>query len=164
MAMRRIIIFGNSGSGKSTLAMSLAVKDKLQHLDLDMLAWQDTQPPKRKPLKESGSAMSEFISTNDGWVIEGCYTDLLDLATAAANEMIFLNPGEEVCIENCRARPWEPHKYESMEAQNRNLDMLIEWIKQYRQRDDTFSLKAHRKLFDDFGGKKIEYVSNEQTV
>ncbi len=40
--------------------------------------------------------------------------------------------------------------------------MLIDWIKQYDVRDDEFSLKAHRELFDNFGGKKVEYTSNDR--
>jgi len=77
----------------------------------------------------------------------------------SANEVIFLNPGIETCISNCRKRPWEPHKYRSIEEQNSNLDMLVDWIKQYPTRNDEFSLESHQKLFDEFTGKKIEYDS-----
>ena len=51
--MRKVLVFGNSASGKSTLAKRLATSEKLAHLDLDLLAWQATNPPTRVPLVES---------------------------------------------------------------------------------------------------------------
>jgi hypothetical protein len=39
--------------------------------------------------------------------------------------------------------------------------MLIGWIGQYETRDDTFSLAAHRALFERFAGAKIEVTSRE---
>jgi adenylate kinase family enzyme len=154
--MKKILIFGNSGSGKTTLANQLSDKFSLTHLDLDILAWLDTQPPARKPLAESIKIMDDFLSQHDNWVIEGCYADLLSYVSKKANEIIFLNPGIDVCISHCENRPWEPHKYKSKEEQDENLDMLIEWIKQYNKRDDEFSLKAHQTLFNSFKGIKKE--------
>jgi adenylate kinase family enzyme len=162
--MQRVVIFGNSGSGKSTLARHYTAKYELSHLDLDMLAWQDTNPPLRKPLKESAVQINQFLEENKNWVIEGCYADLLSLMIKKANEVIFLNPGVETCINNCRNRPWEPHKYRSQEAQNRNLDRLLEWVEQYPLRNDEFSLTAHQKLFHEFVGKKTEYKSNDRNA
>lgn len=160
--MRRVVIFGNSGSGKSTLAKELATKFQLPHLDLDTLAWQESNPLARKPLEDSASEITRFIKEKQQWVIEGCYADLLALVIKKANEIIFLNPAIETCVENCRARPWEPHKYQSLDAQNNNLDMLIDWVRKYPVREDEFSLIAHQKLFNEFAGKKVEYHSNER--
>jgi len=160
--MKRIIIFGNSGSGKSTLAKEYTDKYELEHLDLDLFAWEDTNPPQRKALKESLKEIDAFINQNENWVIEGCYADLLSPIADQASKMIFINPGVKTCIENCKKRPWEPHKYESKEAQDKNLEMLIDWIKDYENRNDEFSLQAHRKLFDQFEGNKVEFNSNKR--
>lgn len=157
--MQRIIIFGNSGAGKTTLANRLAEEHALAHLDLDTLAWQKIIPPTRKPIEESRAAIDNFIADNAQWVIEGCYADLLGIAAPHASRMIFLNPGEQACIDNCHARPWEPHKYESPEAQDQNLPMLIDWVRQYRWREDEFSLAAHHKLYEAFEGDKEEVTS-----
>ena len=154
--MKKIMIFGNSGAGKSTQAKKLQHDLNLQHLDLDMLAWSNASIPTRKPLSESIKEIDNFLSDAAEWVIEGCYADLLQHVSLLANEMIFINPGIEVCIRHCRNRSWEPHKYHSKEEQNENLDMLIEWVKQYDERDDEFSLKAHKALFDSFEGRKTE--------
>jgi len=161
--MPRLLIFGNSGSGKSTLAQAKAEAWQCPHLDLDTVAWlEDVAPPTRRPIPASQALVTPFLAANDEWVIEGCYADLLDLVTPHATELIFLNPGVETCLVNSRARPWEPHKYESPEAQQANLEMLLEWIAQYPLRDDEFSLQAHRKLYDEFSGPKREYTSNSR--
>ena len=103
-----------------------------------------------------------FIQAHNEWVIEGCYSDLLSLAISHCDKLIFLNPGIEACIRNCRSRPWEPHKYPSVEAQNQNLEMLIRWVREYETRDDEFSLRRHRQLFAQFDGEKVEYTDNIQ--
>ncbi len=159
--MPRLLIFGNSGSGKSTLARAKAELLQCPHLDLDTIAWQrGVDPPTRMPLSASQTLIAPFLADNEPWVIEGCYTSLLALVTPHATELIFLNPGVETCLDNSRNRPWEPHKYESPEAQQANLAMLLEWIAQYPEREDEFSLQAHRKLYDEFPGPKREYTSN----
>ena len=133
----------------------------MSHLDLDTLAWLPIVPPERKPLGESESEILNFIDSNDGWVIEGCYSDLLETAIPFSNEVIFMNLPVESCIENARNRPWEPHKYESKEAQDSNLGMLIDWISQYSKRTDTFSEASHTVLYQKYAGKKRMITKNE---
>jgi len=160
--MHRIVIFGNSGSGKSTLARQFTAEYKLAHLDLDTLAWLDSSPPERKPIEESFAEISQFINRHQDWVIEGCYSDLLRLAMKTAGKVIFINPGVETCMDNCRSRPFEPHKYETQEDQDNNLEMLLSWVRQYPDRVDEFSLTSHQKLFNEFAGNKTEYLSNQR--
>jgi adenylate kinase family enzyme len=151
---RRVLVFGNSGAGKSTLARHFRDREGLGHLDLDSLAWLDTKPPQRRPVESSRADMEAFMAQHGGWVIEGCYADLLTLAAEKATEMIWLNPPTETCVAHARARPWEPHKYPSKEAQDANLPMLIDWICAYDSRDDEFSRRAHTLLFEQFPGTK----------
>lgn len=160
--MKKIIIFGNAGSGKSTLARQFVKEFSISHLDLDSLAWKDTKPPSRELLDISKDKINHFIEKNNSWVIEGGYSDLLAVTLAHANEMIFLDLDVNLCIKNCLARPWEPHKYHSIDAQNENLNFLIHWVKQYPFRDEAFSLRSHQKLFNDFNGKKIRRLTNER--
>jgi adenylate kinase family enzyme len=164
--MRKIIIFGNSGSGKSTLAKALSRSDDsgstIAHLDLDTLAWKPSVPPERQAVEESAREINRFVASNTSWVIEGCYSDLLEIVIPSSTEIIFMNLPVELCIQNARQRPWEPHKYESKEAQDANLEMLVDWISHYETRDDTFSLAAHRNLYDCYGNKKTEYISNHR--
>jgi adenylate kinase family enzyme len=156
--MSRYVIFGNSGSGKSTLAARLARGGA--HLDLDTLAWQPTEPPRRRAVADSARDLAPLLA-NDRWVIEGCYADLIEVALARCTRMVFLNPGVDACIANARARPWEPHKYPSKAAQDANLAMLVAWIRDYATRGDELSLGAHRALFERFDGAKVELASRE---
>lgn len=159
--MAKIVVFGNSGAGKSTLAKRLAEKHTLAHLDLDTIAWKTGAIVERQDISISAELINNFITTHQHWVIEGCYSDLLALATLQADEAIFLNLPVSACVANAKNRPWEPHKYESKKAQDANLGMLIAWIEQYTTRQDTFSKVAHEKLFENFQGKKTMLVSNE---
>ena len=158
--MKKILIFGNSGSGKSTLANKIANTEGMAHLDLDGLAWLPVSPPVRAHVAESSEKIQSFLAENNSWVIEGCYTDLLDLISSEATEIKFLNLPVDLCIENAKQRPWEPHKYETSKAQDDNLEMLIGWISQYVERDDVFSLQSHMKLYESFVGKKTMYTQN----
>jgi len=160
--LKKVVIFGNSGSGKSTLAKELKETENLPHLDLDSIAWKGTYPPERKPTIESKDEIDGFIGANTQWVIEGCYSDLLEIVMPESSEIIYLNLPVEACIANAKNRPWEPHKYTSKEAQDENLDMLTDWIAQYAERNDTFSRSAHEALFRTYAGKKTMHTNNER--
>lgn len=160
--MKKILIFGNSGSGKSTLAKRLVTSLGLAHLDLDTVAWEPTATPKRSSIEESKTKIESFINSNEEWVIEGCYTDLLSIAIDISNEIIFLNLSIQECIINVRNRPWEPHKYESKAEQDTNLEMLADWIAQYNERNDDFSKTAHEKLYREYRGEKRMFIKNEK--
>ena len=119
--MRKILIFANSSSGKSTLVKALAKAENLAHLDLDTLAWLPPAPPERAlpewtRYEVSAKQIEKFMQSYDNWVIEGCYTDLLERAGPEATEIIFMNLSVAQCVENAKNRPWEPHEYASKEA------------------------------------------------
>lgn len=152
--MSKTLIFGNSGSGKSTLAKRLCAEAGQAHLDLDTLAWQAVTPPERHPIETSQLEISAFVDKHDQWVIEGCYADLITLILPFAEQLIFLDLPVEECIVHAQSRPWEPHKYASKEAQDANLEMLLNWIKDYPSRSDSCSRDAHLAVFNAFSGEK----------
>lgn len=156
---RRILVFGNSGSGKSTLAASLAAEHGIEHLDLDPLAWQPTEPPTRLPLEEAAQKLRTFGESHSEWVVEGCYADLLELLSEDATSAIFLDLPVAECQANARKRPWEPHKYASKEAQDAKLEMLLDWIAEYPEREDVLGRRSHEALFDSFAGVKERRVA-----
>ncbi|WP_240732739.1 hypothetical protein [Halioglobus maricola] len=102
-----------------------------------------------------------FVASNSNWVIEGCYSDLIEFVLSEAAELVYMDLPIEACIANAKRRPWESHKYESKKAQDENLPMLIEWISQYESRNDTFSRSAHQGLLERFSGKKTVFTGNE---
>ncbi len=157
----RIVIIGNSGSGKSTMARALAAEGAAV-LPLDDIAWDPGVV--RKPLAESVAALEDFVRRHDAWVIEGCYGDLVRAALRHCEELVFLNPGIETCVENCRRRPFEPSKFDSPEAQDERLDALIAWVRTYDTRDDEFGLACHREIFEGFDGRKREHTRQSHTA
>lgn len=155
----RILVMGNSGSGKSTLAAHLASKHGLAHLDLDTVAWQPTTPPERTPLPEVQVTLDAFTAKEPRWVVEGCYADLLGLLASRATELVFLDLPVELCQQNARSRPFEPHKYPSKAAQDENLEMLLSWIAAYQDREGPLGRPAHVALFEGFTGRKLRHTA-----
>ena len=157
--MERIVIFGNAGSGKSTYAAHLARLQGLAHLDLDVLVWEPGKIAVPRPVPAVDADLRRFLDTNARWVIEGCYSEWVELASRRCTELVFLNPGESVCLAHCRARPWEPQKYASPADQDRMLDFLLGWVREYYTRDESCSFVRHVRLFRAFAGPKRELTS-----
>jgi len=152
----RILIMGNSGSGKSHRARALAAQHGLVHLDLDTIVWEPGKIAVPRTPDQVRAELLDFVTCNDAWVAEGCYGDLVEAALPHCSELVFMNPGRAVCLENNRRRPWEPHKYASMDAQQSKLNFLLEWVSAYYEREDAMSYACHRRVFDEFGGPKTE--------
>jgi adenylate kinase family enzyme len=150
----RIAIIGNSGSGKSTLARQLAAVHTLTSLDLDTIVW---EPGKVGVLRDRDAAVGgakAFCEAHARWVTEGCYGKLTQHVLDYSPVLLFLEPGIEACLANCRSRPWEPHKYASKEQQDEKLEFLLSWVREYYTRDDDLSLRAHQAVFDSYRGPK----------
>lgn len=148
----KVAIVGNSGSGKSTLARSIASGGSAAILDLDLVFW--NPGPVERPSVERVSEVQRFCRDHESWIIEGCYADLIEASLPWNPELIFMDPGREVCISNCRNRPYEPHKYRTKEEQDEKLDFLIRWVADYYERDGLMSYRAHKELFDRYQGPK----------
>jgi adenylate kinase family enzyme len=152
-----ILIMGNSGSGKSYHAKALAARRALAHLDTTV--WEPGKIAVPRAPEQVQADLLGFVHGHDNWVAEGCYGDLVEAALPHCSELVFMNPGRDVCLENKRRRPWEPHKYAPVEAQQSKLGFLLEWVAGYDTRDDTMSYACHRRLFDGFSGAKTEVTA-----
>jgi len=148
----KVILLGNAGAGKTTLARRLLARQPAALLSLDEVAF--AGGVERRPIEESIAAARQFIERNGSWIIEGCYADIIEALLADCDELIFLNPGVEACIAHCRARPWEPQKFSSRQAQDAHLEMLVEWVRTYADRTDEYGRRAHQSLYDSFTGNK----------
>ena len=150
----RIVILGNAGSGKSTLAKSLARTQRMPWLDLDTLVWEPDQVAVQRPDELVFADLAQFCRESDDWVIDGCYGDLVEAVLRHRPMLIFLEPGQDVCVANCRTRPWEPHKYRSQREQDDHLEDLLGWVRSYYDLDGSMSLAGHRAVFDAYAGPK----------
>jgi adenylate kinase family enzyme len=155
-AAMRFAILGNSGSGKSTLANWLAQSAQLAVLDLDLVAWEPTQPAVERSSALAMADVATFCTTYKRWVLEGCYGNLIESALQFPPVLIFLNPGFDSCAAHCRNRSWEPHKYPSKQQQDANLPFLLSWVAEYYTREGAMSLAAHRALYEAYTGPKVE--------
>lgn len=151
----RIVIIGNAGSGKTTLAKVLSRRYQLAHLPLDEVAWD--LGTNRLPIEQSIAMLDRFRAAHSSWVIEGVYGLLVSRLLPYSSELLFLNPGIEACLANCRRRPWEPTKFENQQQQQEMLETLLIWVSDYVDREDDTGLSFHRKLFMEFTGDKTEY-------
>jgi adenylate kinase family enzyme len=151
----RIAILGNSGSGKSVLAKRLSAGASVPVLDLDTIVWEPNLIAVPRPEARALEDL-EKICAGDRWIIEGCYAHLVRASLRWEPELVFLNPGVEVCLRHCRERPWEPRKYASKAEQDASLAFLFSWVSDYYRRDGSMSLRAHRELFDGYAGRKRE--------
>ena len=159
---KRIAIIGNSGSGKSTLANALARQGAHAILDLDTIAWQRENPTELRPHSEAAADVRDICDAHEHWIVEGCYANLIEETLTYKPELMFLDPGLERCISNCRNRPWEPHKYASKSAQDENLAFLIRWVEDYYARGGELSFQSHLSLFDRYPGPKRRLTSCDQ--
>lgn len=150
----RIAIIGNSGSGKSTLARKLANSSDAPLLDLDTIVWEPNKIAVLRDQKAVFDDVNRFCGGQSDWVIEGCYANCIEVALQYEPELVFLDPGRDACIRNCRNRPWEPHKYASKAEQDSKLEFLLRWVADYYERDGDMSLKEHNALFENYPGPK----------
>lgn len=150
----RIAIIGNSGSGKSTLARQLAGEPAVPVLDLDTVAWEPGQVAVPRGPARAAADVRAFCATNDAWIVEGCYANLIQATFDFAPTLILLDPGLDACLANCRNRPWEPHKYASKQEQDATLGFLLGWVQDYYSRDGDLSLAGHQALFEQYAGPK----------
>lgn len=156
---RRFALLGNSGSGKTTLANALSRQFGLAVLDLDSVAWLPNRIAVPRPEPEALAAVRDFCAGHADWVVEGCYAHLIEATLDFRPTLLFLNPGVETCLAHCRQRPHEPHKYATKDEQDARLDFLLKWVREYPQRDDAMSLRAHRACFEAYVGAKRELTS-----
>ncbi len=150
---QRVVIFGNCGAGKSALAKKLAFERGLAHLDVDTLAFDAAG--RRLPVEKSRAAIAEFLAQHQGWVVEGCLADLLGEPLDRSDECIFMDPGTEVCQDNCKVAPTEVLRYTGTSFTQEDLKGLLDFVAAYENRSDDFSLSAHKALFDAYEGEKL---------
>lgn len=151
---KRIAILGNSGSGKSTLARQLHERLGFPTLDLDTVAWVPGEIAVPRDPEDAVADAVAFCGNQEAWIVEGCYANLVDASLRFEPTFLFLDPGVDACLDNCRARPWEPHKYASKAEQDEQLQNLLAWVRDYYTRCGDMSFQVHRDLFDRYDGPK----------
>lgn len=126
-----VVFLGNSGAGKTTLARALSARFALRHLDLDTLVFDPAQIGTMRSDAEIEAGLRDLVGAGIPWVAEGSYGRWANWLAEHASHFLFLNPPLATCLAHHAARPWEPHKYDSPEAQAARLPMLEAWVRRY---------------------------------
>lgn len=93
--MNRVLVIGSGGAGKSTFATRLAQATGLPLVHLDALYW---KPGWVETPKSEWAERVAAVAREPRWVMDGNYGGTLDVRTAAADTVIFLDLPRLVCI------------------------------------------------------------------
>ncbi|WP_207262111.1 adenylate kinase [Pseudomonas sp. GW101-3H06] len=157
MNLTRTLIIGNSGSGKSWLAQRLSEQLQLPWTDLDHIHWLcDEHSIARSRAEALG--MARIAASEERWVIEGVYDWIVSELLPRATALIWLSVEDEECVANIRQR--EANRDENDEL----LIALLDWAGSYRARDGSSGFAAHQRLFDAFGGFKLQLMCRTDTT
>ena len=100
------MIIGCSGSGKSTLAKKLQPILGLELFHLDQCYW---QPNWVEPNKTEWTHAVEKLVARNKWIIEGNYSNTLDLRLERADTIIYLNYPTWLCLFRVLKRVYKYH-------------------------------------------------------
>lgn len=98
---KKIMIIGNNGSGKSYLSEQISAITQIPVFHLDLEYWQ----PNWQPLSEEDwtKKQNELVS-KEQWIIDGNYTETLDIRFKQADLIIFLNLNRFICLSSVLRR------------------------------------------------------------
>ena len=157
MDLTRTLIIGNSGSGKSWLAQRLAEQMRVPWTDLDLIHWLSDEHSIARPRAEA-LAMARIAASKERWVIEGVYGWIVSELLHRATALVWLTVDDETCIANIRQREAKRDEEDAL------LIALLEWAGSYRLREDCSGFAAHQRLFEGFGGSKIQLMDGAEVT
>ena len=150
----RTVVIGNSGSGKSTLAERLAEMAGVPAVDLDLLHWENDGYGAKREEAVARQLVHE-AAAQPGWVIEGVYGWLAEVAIPRATALIWLDVPWSVCREGLLARGQRRGGTEA------DFAGLMTWAEAYWERRTSSSFAGHLRLFQTFHGAKLRQCSSE---
>ncbi|QDR64713.1 hypothetical protein [Mammaliicoccus sciuri] len=145
--MKKVVILGSSGSGKSYLSKKLSRELSIEVYHLDNLMRKSDWIP--VSYKQKCDIQKKILS-NDTWIIEGNYTNILDERLLEADTIIFLNINKYKCIFNVikrtfiyrnKDRPDKPYNA----IDKLNLHLLI-WTWNFNKNEKPVIIKKVNKF------------------
>lgn len=147
----RLVIIGNSGSGKSTLANAIGAATTLPVHDLDLTHWREG----RKRAEASSRALVGDLASSDGWIIEGVYGWLAEVALPRATALIWTDLAWSECLDGLLRRGLR----RGMSAPDQTA--LVAWAQDYWTRRTPSSFVGHGRIFDGFDGGKLRLTTRQ---
>ena len=157
MDLTRTLIIGNSGSGKSWLAKQLAGYLHVPWVDLDSIHWLSDEHSIARPRAEA-LGMARVAANDERWVIEGVYGWMVSELIHRATALIWLCVEDEECVANIRQREAKRGENDAL------LIALLDWAGSYRTREGSSGYAAHQRLFDGFGGSKLQLMGRGEVT
>jgi adenylate kinase family enzyme len=151
----RLVVLGNGGSGKSWLAEGLAHHLASTAIDLDAIHWLPGGFNSRRDPEEARAAVRQ-LATGERWIIEGVYGWLALEALPRATGLALLDVPDDQCVENVEARGLRRGGDEAAHV------AFIEWVRDYRKRQNTNGFQAHMHMFEGFSGPKAILRSRDE--
>lgn len=102
--MQKILIIGSGGAGKSTLARELGRILNIDIIHLDSFYW---QPGWVETAKDEWQMIIQDIIKRESWIMDGNYTNTLDLRLPVADTVIFLDFPRLLCLLRVIQRRWQ---------------------------------------------------------
>jgi adenylate kinase family enzyme len=104
---RRVVVTGIAGAGKSTFSRALSAKTGLPVVHLDYFFW---QPGWVAPPEHEWRERQRDLTIGDAWILDGNYSETLDLRLERADTAVFLDTSRWVCawralVRGVRNRP-----------------------------------------------------------
>jgi adenylate kinase family enzyme len=159
--LTRIVIIGNSGSGKSRLARSLSAFYSLPVVHLDHLFWMPGGFNEKRSKDEVIREVEQKRKDNS-WIIEGVFGELAELFLPRTQAIIYLDVDWAICQRGLKSRGSESSRQiDPIEAEE-NFGKLLLWAEQYWTRTDLRSHAGHTRLFSDFTGHKLKFISRAE--
>ena len=93
--MKKVLVIGSSGAGKSTFSRRLSDLTGIEIIHLDKLHW---KPNWTEPSKEEWKATLEKAMRGETWIMDGNYSNTLDIRIPACDTVIFLETPPAVCV------------------------------------------------------------------
>jgi adenylate kinase family enzyme len=152
---RRTVIIGNSGSGKSTIAQRLAAVAGVPAIEMDLLHWEGKGYGTKREEAVARQLVQEAAS-RAGWVIEGVYGWLAEVAIPRATGLIWLDIPWRVCRDGLLARGQRRGGTEA------DFAALMTWAEAYWQRQTASSFAGHFRLFERFSGAKCRFRDRQE--
>ena len=93
--MKKIIVIGSSGAGKTYLSKRLSNSLNIGLTHIDKVYW---GPEWTEPTKEEWTTRLTEMIAGESWIIDGNYTNTLDMRLGACDTVIFLDIRRTLCI------------------------------------------------------------------
>lgn len=145
-----MVVIGNSGSGKSTVAARIGTALNLPAHDLDALYWLSNGKARANG---EAKALVAQAAAGGGWVIEGVWVELLEVALVRATVLVWLDLSWDECLQGLLQRG--PHYGHDP---TNHADVLA-LANAHKNR-----LAEQAQFYKDFGLRKIRLRTRQQVA